>query len=49
MIIHILITVLTLQITDDGINRGGTTFHKYGITYEAGSVGFSWMTITVEP
>jgi len=26
--------------TDDGINRGGTTFHKYGITYEAGSVGF---------
>lgn len=27
-------------IIDDGINRGGTTFHKYGITYEAGSVGF---------
>jgi len=26
--------------TDDGINRGGTTFHKYGITYELGSVGF---------
>ena len=26
--------------TDDGINRGGTTFHKYGISYEAGSVGF---------
>jgi len=27
-------------ITDDGINRGGTTFHKYGISYEAGSIGF---------
>ncbi len=26
--------------TDDGINRGGTTFHKYGITYELGSIGF---------
>lgn len=27
-------------IRDDGINRGGTTFYKYGISYEAGSVGF---------
>ena len=27
-------------IINDGINRGGTTFHKYGISYEAGSVGF---------
>ena len=26
--------------TDDGINRGGTTFYKYGISYEAGSVRF---------
>lgn len=25
---------------NDGINRGGTTFYKYGISYEAGSVGF---------
>lgn len=26
--------------TDDGVNRSGTTFYKYGITYELGSIGF---------
>ena len=26
--------------TDDGVNRSGTTFYKYGITYESGSISF---------
>lgn len=27
-------------LTSDGVNRSGTTFYKYGITYELGSIGF---------
>ena len=26
--------------TNDGVNRSGTSFYKYGITYELGSIGF---------
>jgi len=30
----------TSTTTDDGVNRGGTTYYVYGITYESGSIGF---------
>ncbi len=30
----------TSTSTDDGVNRSGTTYYTYGITYEAGNIGF---------